>query len=153
MSWLLNNPIGDRWDETVRHYTEMYENQVLKGSLTISLQYEIASVLVRSKCSAYIRRGINILEHLCASVEILATHRSYLLYLAIGYIRIKEYDLGQNCVNRLLLIDPGNRQAMELEVCIQEHKQQDLENKNKQQREELESYFQNTTIRDFGQSF
>ncbi len=69
---------------------------------------------------------------------------SYLLYLAIGYIRIKEYDLAQNCVNRLLLIEPGNRQAMELEVCIQEHKQQ---------REELESYFQNTTIRDFGQSF
>src|ERR1700712_3898723 len=105
MSWLLNNSIGDRWNETVRHYAELYESELIKGSLSKDKLFEIGSVLVRSNCSQYIRRAIDILEHLSTSVDSKVTHKSYLIYLTIGYIRLKAFDLAHNCLKQLKIID------------------------------------------------
>ena len=121
MSWLLTNVIGDRWHETVRHYAELYDKEFLTGSLGKDKLFEIASVLVRSNCSQYLRRAIDILEHLSTSVDSKVTHKSYLIYLTIGYIRLKAFDLAHNCLKQLKIIDANCRQGAELEASL--HKQ------------------------------
>lgn len=121
MAWLFNNPIGDRWDEKVRYYAELYDKEVLKGTLTKERLFEISSVLVRSNCSQYMRRAIDVLEHLCTSADSKATHKSYLIYLTIGYIRLAKYELAENCLKQLKIIDPHSRQEQELEYCLVKH--------------------------------
>ena len=44
--------------------------------------------------------------------------RDYLYYLAIGNARIKEYQLALKFVRGLLQVEPGNRQAQDLENII-----------------------------------
>ena len=44
--------------------------------------------------------------------------RDYLYYLAIGNARIKEYQIALKFVRGLLQVEPGNRQAQELEQII-----------------------------------
>ena len=44
--------------------------------------------------------------------------RDYLFYLAIGNARIKEYQVALKYVRGLLQVEPGNRQAQELESII-----------------------------------
>ena len=44
--------------------------------------------------------------------------RDYLFYLAIGNARIKEYQTALKFVRGLLQVEPGNRQAQELEQII-----------------------------------
>mgnify|MGYP001320047282 CR=1 FL=1 len=44
--------------------------------------------------------------------------RDYLYYLAIGNARIKEYQTALKFVRGLLQVEPGNRQAQELEQII-----------------------------------
>ena len=44
--------------------------------------------------------------------------RDYLFYLAIGNARIKEYQVAMKYVRGLLQVEPGNRQAQELESII-----------------------------------
>ena len=45
--------------------------------------------------------------------------RDYLFYLAIGNARIKEYQTALKFIRGLLQVEPGNRQAQELETIIQ----------------------------------
>ena len=44
--------------------------------------------------------------------------RDYLYYLAIGNARIKEYQIALKFVRGLLQVEPGNRQAQDLENII-----------------------------------
>lgn len=44
--------------------------------------------------------------------------RDYLYYLAIGNARIKEYQVALKFVRGLLQVEPGNRQAQDLEKII-----------------------------------
>ena len=44
--------------------------------------------------------------------------RDYLYYLAIGNARIKEYQLALKYIRGLLQVEPGNRQAQDLENII-----------------------------------
>merc|ERR1712077_13918 len=44
--------------------------------------------------------------------------RDYLYYLAIGNARIKEYQVALKFVRGLLQVEPGNRQAQDLENSI-----------------------------------
>ena len=44
--------------------------------------------------------------------------RDYLYYLAIGNARIKEYQTALKYIRGLLQVEPGNRQAQDLELVI-----------------------------------
>ena len=136
MSWLLNNPIGDRWHETVRHYAELYSRDALSGKLSRDQLFEIAAVLVRSNCSSYTKLAIDILEHLSTSVDSKVTHKSYLIYLTIGYIRLNVFDLAHNCLKQIKIIDPNCRQGIELEACLQKQR---VDGKFKERRNNVSS--------------
>lgn len=123
MAWLLKTTLrGYQWNEAVQSAIEAFEKQSRNGSLTPNSQFEFAAILVRTEDEKYISRGIGILEHLCTFVDCVYRHVGYLIYLSIGYIKLQEWTLAQNCINRLLAIDAGNRHGIELDLHLQQHR-------------------------------
>ena len=51
--------------------------------------------------------------------------RDYLYYLAIGNARIKEYQTALKYVRALLQVQPGNRQAQDLEAVVTKRMEKD----------------------------
>ena len=95
-------------------------------------QFEYSWCLVRSRYPADIRKGIILLEDLfqvsvvsnyCLYLNLTqnrdeSNKRDYLYYLAIGNTKLKEYATALKYIRALLQVEPGNRQAQELEVIV-----------------------------------
>ena len=95
-------------------------------------QFEYSWCLVRSRYPADIRKGIILLEDLfqvsvvsnyCLYLNLIqnrdeSNKRDYLYYLAIGNTKLKEYATALKYIRALLQVEPGNRQAQELEVIV-----------------------------------
>ena len=88
---------------------------ILKVSSTS--QFEYSWCLVRSRYPADIRKGIILLEDLFQNPDE-TNKRDYLYYLAIGNTKLKEYATALKYIRALLQVEPGNRQAQELEVIV-----------------------------------
>jgi len=95
-----------------KYHTELQEGKVSSGS-----QFEYAWCLVRSRYPADIRKGIILLEDLVKNREE-TNKRDYLYYLSIGNTRLKEYATALRYIRALLQVEPGNRQAQELENLV-----------------------------------
>lgn len=82
-----------------------------------TFQYAIA--LLRSTHKQDIQRGIALLENMYYEGNGTA-RRDYLYYVAIGHIRLKQYNLALDCVEHFLQFEPENQQAKKLRVFIKE---------------------------------
>merc|ERR1712080_746508 len=80
--------------------------------------------LVRSKYPADIRKGIILLEDLFQNRDS-TNKRDYLYYLAVGNTKLKEYATALKYCRALLQVEPGNRQAMELEAAVSKKLEKD----------------------------
>ena len=80
-------------------------------------QFEYSWCLVRSRYPADIRKGIILLEDLFQNRDE-TNKRDYLYYLAIGNTKLKEYATALKYIRALLQVEPGNRQAQELEGIV-----------------------------------
>lgn len=85
-----------------------------KKFVSAKTQFEYAWCLVRSKYGADINNGIKIFETLCKDDP--DNKRDYIYYLAVAYIRIKDFQTAQNYVKAFLEIEPNNMQVMLLDV-------------------------------------
>lgn len=101
----------------LKRFEARYHEEMAAGKPTPSAQFEYAWCLVRSKYPADIRKGILLLEDLYQNRDETGK-RDYLYYLAIGNARIKEYQLALKYIRGLLQVEPGNRQAQDLENII-----------------------------------
>merc|ERR1712107_946011 len=90
--------------EDLKKFETRYQTELNSGKVSSSAQFDYAWCLVRSKYPSDIRKGILLLEDL--------------YNLAIGNARIKEYQTALKFVRGLLQVEPGNRQAQELEAII-----------------------------------
>jgi len=79
---------------------------------------------VRSRYPADIRKGIILLEDLFQNRDN-SNKRDYLYYLAIGNTKLKEYATALKYVRALLQVEPGNRQAQELEALVSKKLEKD----------------------------
>ena len=130
--------------EDLKKFETRYQTELNGGQVSTSAQFDYAWCLVRSRYPSDIRKGLLLLEDLCR-VSFGLTHqffksvflytkyiflfknqnrdesgkRDYLFYLAIGNARIKEYQTALKFIRGLLQVEPGNRQAQELETIIQ----------------------------------
>lgn len=102
----------------LKRFETRYVEELQSGtSVSSGAQFEYAWCLVRSKYPADIRKGILLLEDLYKNRDE-SGKRDYLYYLAIGNARIKEYQTALKYLRALLQVEPGNRQAQDLETII-----------------------------------
>jgi fission 1 protein len=101
----------------LKRFEARYNEEMAAGKVSPSSQFEYAWCLVRSKYPSDIRKGILLLEDLYQNRD-QTGKRDYLYYLAIGNARIKEYQLALKYIRGLLQVEPGNRQAQDLENII-----------------------------------
>ena len=136
MDYLLEETVPPA--ELKKFETRYNEEMTNTGKVASTTQFEYAWCLVRSKYPADIRKGLLLLEDLFKVTRRLATGRSltatrdliyfqnrdesgkrdYLYYLAIGNARIKEYQTSLKYIRALLQVQPGNRQAADLEAIV-----------------------------------
>ena len=103
--------------EDLKKFEARYQAEAAGSGASPSAQFDYAWCLVRSKYPSDIRKGILLLEDLYQNKEE-SGKRDYLYYLATGNARIKEYQTALKFVRGLLQVEPGNRQAQELETII-----------------------------------
>merc|ERR1711976_663199 len=96
---------------------QKYHEELQNGQVSSTAQFEYAWCLVRSRYPADIRKGIILLEDLFQNRDE-SGKRDFLYYLAIGNARLKEYQTSLKYVRGLLQVEPGNRQAQDLEMII-----------------------------------
>jgi len=111
MSFLLENSVSG--DALTVSETE-YHRAVGVGVVEPSLKLEYASNLTRSFHRADILKGLKLLEELFFSTNDISTH-DCLLHLSIGYGRTGDYTLALKYIRLLIMVEPSNREARELE--------------------------------------
>merc|ERR550525_950499 len=94
------------------------------GKVSATSQFENAWCLVRSRYPSDIRMGIILLEDLFQNRDE-TNKRDYLYYLAIGNTKLKEYATALKYIRALLQVEPGNRQAQELEAIVTKRLEKD----------------------------
>ncbi|KAG1680265.1 Mitochondrial fission 1 protein [Nymphon striatum] len=105
-------------------FEEKYHEQLKRGTITTTAQFEYAWCLVKSRYPADIKKGTILLEDLVHNGNETA-RRDYLYYLAIGNTKLKDYDRALNFVSILRSVEPSNRQAKQLEDVIKKQMQKD----------------------------
>jgi len=115
MEYLLEETVPP--SELKKFETNYHEELNNTGKISTTTQFEYAWCLVRSKYPADIRKGIMLLEDLFQNRDE-SGKRDYLYYLAIGNARIKEYQTALKYLRALLQVQPGNRQAQDLEAVV-----------------------------------
>lgn len=103
--------------EDLKKFEQKYHTELQAGQVSSSSQFEYAWCLVRSRYPADIKKGIILLEDLFKSREE-TNKRDYLYFLSIGNTRVKEYATALKYIRALLQVEPGNRQAQELESLV-----------------------------------
>merc|ERR1712001_197161 len=102
----------------LKKFETRYQTELNGGQVSTRAQFDYAWCLVRSRYPSDIRKGLLLLEDLYRDRDE-SGKRDYLFYLAIGNARIKEYQTALKFIRGLLQVEPGNRQAQELETIIQ----------------------------------
>jgi len=110
--------------EDLKKFEQKYHEELQAGQVSSLAQFEYAWCLVRSRYPADIRKGIILLEDLFQNRDE-ESKRDYLYYLAIGNTKLKEYATALKYVRALLQVEPGNRQAQDLEALIKKRLEKD----------------------------
>merc|ERR1712211_32225 len=110
--------------DDLKKFEQKYHEELNHGKVSATSQFEYAWCLVRSRYPADIRKGIILLEDLFQNRDE-SNKRDYLYYLAIGNTKLKEYATALKYVRALLQVEPGNRQAQELEALVSKRLEKD----------------------------
>jgi len=111
-------------NDDLKKFEQKYHEELQNGKVSSTCQFEYAWCLVRSRYPADIRKGIILLQDLFQNRDE-SNKRDYLYYLAIGNTKLKEYATALKYVRALLQVEPGNRQAQELEAIVTKRLEKD----------------------------
>lgn len=101
--------------EDLKRFEEQYNAELEKGKVSSDTQFNYAWCLIRSDNKGDILKGVLLLQGLCHSGT---DQRDYLYFIAEGYYKLNEYKSAIKYTNRLLQIEPQNRQGIELQEKI-----------------------------------
>ncbi|KAL9964841.1 hypothetical protein ACROYT_G028537 [Oculina patagonica] len=101
--------------EDVKRFEEQYNAELEKGKVSTDTQFSYAWCLIRGDNKSDILKGVLLLQGLCHSGT---DQRDYLYFIAEGYYKLNEYKSALRYTNRLLQIEPQNRQGIELQEKI-----------------------------------
>ncbi|XP_057300863.1 mitochondrial fission 1 protein-like isoform X2 [Hydractinia symbiolongicarpus] len=103
-------------------FEEKYNTELKNGRVSPETQFEYAWCLIRTQYKDDIQKGVLLLEGLCASN---VDQRDYLFFISTGYYKLAEYSKALKYVKRLLIIEPSNHQAKDLENSIEKKMKSD----------------------------
>ncbi|XP_047131421.1 mitochondrial fission 1 protein isoform X2 [Hydra vulgaris] len=103
-------------EEDFSRFQNSYNAELRSGKVSPETQFQYGWCLIKSQYKDDIRKGIKLLEALCATNM---DSRDFLYFIALGYYKLSEYDKALRFVKRLLNIEPNNAQAKELEKSIE----------------------------------
>uniref|UniRef100_A0A5S6R224 Mitochondrial fission 1 protein n=1 Tax=Trichuris muris TaxID=70415 RepID=A0A5S6R224_TRIMR len=109
-------------DETVdpkelKKFEAAYLKELDQGNATTQTTFEYANFLIRSKKDD-VAVGLRLFEDLLNRDCQDEATRDYLYFLAVGNIRLKNYDKALGYVDAILRVEPANKQAEELRTVI-----------------------------------
>jgi len=106
-------------DEYLQQFEDTYNKEKEAGKPSDDTKFQYAWCLVRSRLTSDVKKGVIFLEELSQKKDVDLSHkRDYLYYLAVGHARVRDYNIALKNIKSLLQMEPGNRQAQELEKAI-----------------------------------
>uniref|UniRef100_A0A0B7ALS2 Mitochondrial fission 1 protein n=1 Tax=Arion vulgaris TaxID=1028688 RepID=A0A0B7ALS2_9EUPU len=110
----------------LKKFEALYTEQTRRGYVSEKTQFDYAYCLIRSRYVSDMRKGIALLEDLLRNPkEDVVGQKDYLLYIAVGFVRLKEYEKALKYTDAICKIDPSNRQAHQLEKYIKSRMHKD----------------------------
>lgn len=99
----------------VKRFEDQYNAEVERGQVSSVTQFSYGWCLIKGSNRSEILKGVLLLQGLCHSGT---DQRDYLYFIAEGYYKLNEYKSALRYINRLLQIEPENRQGLELHEKI-----------------------------------
>eukprot|EP00794_Sanderia_malayensis_P012885 gene12885-14211_t len=119
MDVLVNDYVTN---EDLKKFEDKYLSEEKLGRASTDTQFQYAYCLVRSKYKDDIRKGIDLFNDLCMRG---CDQRDFLFYLGFAHYKLKEYSVALKFVQRILTIEPNNRQAEQLQDLIDKDMKKD----------------------------
>jgi fission 1 protein len=106
--------------EDLEKYRRLFEKEQESGggNASVETQFAYAWCLVRSRATNNLRLGTQLLEDLFRRTSDETAKRDYLYFTAVGYCRLKEYERALRFTKAIMMAEPGNRQAEQLDTYI-----------------------------------
>jgi len=104
--------------EDLEKHQRLFEKEREGGRASVETQFAYAWCLVRSRNTSHLRLGTQLLEDLYRKTSDETAKRDYLYFTAVGYCRLKEYEKAQKFTKAIMMVEPGNRQARQLDDYI-----------------------------------
>jgi len=111
--------------EDLKKFERIFDEQCSRGPPSTTATFDYAWCLVRSPRKDDIRKGVAILEDLYHKTADESAKRDYVYYLAIGNMRLGNYDRALKFTNGILKLQPSNHQAMSLREYIEKKRKKD----------------------------
>lgn len=108
--------------DDVKRFEVAYNAELERGKVSSETQFSYAWCLIKGNDKTDILKGVLLLQGLCQSGT---DQRDYLFFIAQGYYKLGEYKKALRYINRLLQIEPTNRQAIELQEKINDQMKKD----------------------------
>ncbi|XP_012944417.1 mitochondrial fission 1 protein [Aplysia californica] len=102
----------------LKKFEGLYNEQARRGHISEKTQFDYAWCLIRSRYVSDMHKGIALLEDLMRIAKDDLSQRDYLFYIAVGFVRIKEYERALKYTEAIRKIEPNNRQAQQLDGYI-----------------------------------
>ncbi|VDP09368.1 unnamed protein product [Soboliphyme baturini] len=99
--------------DDLKKHEQIFTSQMSQGKPSCQVAFDYAFCLIRSKKS-HVKLGVKLLEELLSRDEDDMAIRTYLYYLAIGHIKLKNYDKALKYIEVIMRVEPNNSQAAEL---------------------------------------
>ncbi|CAB4014251.1 Mitochondrial fission 1 [Paramuricea clavata] len=103
-------------------FEEKYKTELETGQVSKHTQFNYAWSLTRSPNTNDIKKGAHLLQDLCTHGT---DQRDYLYFLAEANYKLSEYQIALKYINRVLDIEPNNKQAKELKEKIEKKMKRD----------------------------
>lgn len=101
--------------EAVQSCEREYKRRLAANAVTEDDKFTYAWHLVKSQYRNDIAKGIGLMNELVKKGK---DQRDFLYYMAIGYYKLEDYPAADECVNRVLEMEPRNSQANQLKALI-----------------------------------
>eukprot|EP01113_Clastostelium_recurvatum_P006614 TRINITY_DN13005_c0_g1_i1.p1 TRINITY_DN13005_c0_g1~~TRINITY_DN13005_c0_g1_i1.p1 ORF type:complete len:157 (+),score=41.40 TRINITY_DN13005_c0_g1_i1:146-616(+) len=103
--------------EEIAAFEEQYNRELISPGPSTKTVFGYAVTLIHSRSNVDRKKGVNHLTNLLASDQ---DNRDYLYFLSMGHFKLEEFAAAREYAERLLVLEPNNRQASALRAISED---------------------------------